>query len=89
MIETTLGVDNSTVGNKSYGQAIDKINGDVLDLYSWIEDIYGWLGQAFNQIESLQNKTEGFNSQAELISNVKADIKENGLFLGERWWIGQ
>ena len=64
MIETTLGVDNATVGNKSYGHSIDKINGDVLDLYTWVEDIYSWLDQAFTKIEVLQNKTEGFENQA-------------------------
>lgn len=89
VIETTLGIDNETIANKSYGEAIDKVNKDVVDLYDWIHDIYSWLEVAFNDIEGLKNKTEGFDNKADIVKDVKDDIKENGLFLGDKWWMGQ
>lgn len=89
VIETALGINNETLGNKSFGAALDKANKDILDLYDWVHDIYSWLEVAFNDIEIQQNKTEGFKDQADLIRGVKDDIKENGLFLGDKWWVGQ
>lgn len=52
MIDSVLGIsDNITEG--SFGDTIDGINSDVLDLYGWIDDIYSWLDVAFSEIEVL------------------------------------
>jgi hypothetical protein len=88
-VEEVLKIDDNTLANKSYGATIDKINNDVLDLYNWINDIYKWMEVAFDDIEGLKNKTEGFSDHEDLMKKMRNDIKEKGLWLGRRWWVGQ
>jgi len=82
VIDYVLGISNSTLKNKSFGKTIDSINGDITNLYGWIQDIYHWLDISFNQIQALQNKTSGFNSTSEIVATVRNDVIANGLFLG-------
>jgi hypothetical protein len=53
VVESVLGISDS-LEEGSFGDTIDGVNSDILDLYGWIDDIYSWLDVAFSDIESIQ-----------------------------------
>ncbi|CDW73899.1 UNKNOWN [Stylonychia lemnae] len=89
-LETRVGVvENFLSGGNSVsgGQGNAKIRQDIEKINGEIDDIYQILDEAFVAIEEINNGTQA-RRQAAVQASVNY-IQENGLYLGDRWWLGQ
>ncbi|CDW74736.1 UNKNOWN [Stylonychia lemnae] len=76
--------------------------GNLADQLAQIQDMATQISDLNAALSSLQSSQQSIGSNLDDLSqrvtdledtdvsaNVKQDIKDNGLFLGDRWWIGQ